>query len=211
MNNFFYKVNDIDYPVIITPKRIKNIHFRFIDGAFYVSCHPLTRKSNIIVGLDKFAKKLVEKGSKPASKGEDYIYLFGVKIPLESSGTITFNTGNKIIYKDQLDLEKKLKKFFLNTLKERVAYYSHIMGAPLYKVSVKNMKSRFGSNSKHTETLHFATILMHYSYDVIDSVIIHEIAHIFVYNHSKAFWDVVYKYCPDYDRLRKKLIRGEYQ
>ena len=84
------------------------------------------------------------------------------------------------------------------------------MTLPLYKVTLKDMRTRFGSNSKHTKTLHFAYVLIHYSFDIIDSVIVHELAHILVYDHSKKFYDVVYKYCPDYDIYRKKLIKGEF-
>ena len=72
------------------------------------------------------------------------------------------------------------------------------------------MKSRYGSNSKKTKTLNFNLILIHYDVEVIDSVIIHELAHIKVFNHSKEFYDVVYRYCPNYDKYRKMLIKGIY-
>ena len=211
MENFFYKVNGVEYPVIIIHKRIKNIHYRFVDNSFHVSCHPLTRKKLVLDGLDKYGPKLVRRGIKEPPIGDDYMYLFGVRVSLSDSGSINFTNGESIVYKNREDLQKKLKKFYLRIILERVAYYSAIMHAPVYRVSVKNMKSRFGSNSMHTQRLHFATCLMHYSYDIIDSVIVHEIAHIFEYNHSKKFYDVVYKYCPNYDLCRKKLIRGEYQ
>ena len=104
-----------------------------------------------------------------------------------------------------------MKKYFKDLVTKRVEYYSSVMNLPLYKVSVKNMKTRFGSNSKHTQRLHFALVLMHYSIEIIDSVVVHELAHILVYDHSKKFYDVVYKYCHDYDIYRKKLIKGEYK
>ena len=47
--------------------------------------------------------------------------------------------------------------------------------------------------------------------EIIDSVIIHELAHHFVYDHSDNFYKVVYKYCPNYDILRKKLIKAEFE
>lgn len=211
MNDFFYKVNGIDYPVIITYKRMKNIHYRFIDGSFRVSCNHFATKKAIISGLDKFGATLIKKSIKPSPKGEDFIYILGVRIPISEQGEINFSSGEKIIYKSKEDLDKKLRKFFLKFMQERVRHYSIMMSVPLYKVSVRNMTSRFGSNSKYTKSLHFATILMHYSTPIIDSVIIHELAHILVYNHSKQFYDVVYKYCQNYDAYRKKLLKGEFQ
>ena len=73
------------------------------------------------------------------------------------------------------------------------------------------MKSRYGSNNKSTKTITYSLVLLHYSPEIIDSVIIHEIAHCFAYNHGDNFYKVVYKYCPNYDILRKKLIKAEFE
>ena len=210
MNSFFYKVDDKEYLVEVTHKRIRNIHYRFVDGVFKVSCPHITPKSVIVKGLNKFAPKMIARGEKSKPIGEDYIYLFGSKISLQESGEISFTNGDKLVYKDHIDLDKKLHKMFLSILKDKVAYYSSKMGVPLYRVSLRNMKTRFGSNSKKTKSVHFSYVLIHYSHPIIDSVVVHELAHILVYDHSKKFYDVVYKYCPDYDIYRKKLIRGEY-
>ena len=211
MNSFFYKVNEKEYLVEVTHKRIRNIHYRFVDGVFKVSCPYIVTKSSIVKGLDKYAAKMVAKSAKPKPIGEDYIYLFGSKVSLQESGEISFTNGDKLVYKDHADLDKKLHKMFLKILKDKVSYYSTKMNVPLYKVSLRNMKTRFGSNSKNTKSVHFSYVLIHFSHPIIDSVVVHELAHILVYDHSKKFYDVVYKYCPDYDIYRKKLIRGEYQ
>lgn len=210
MNSFFYKVNEKEYLVEVTHKRIRNIHYRFVDGVFKVSCPYIVTKSSIVKGLDKFAVKMISRSEKEKPISEDYIYLFGSKVKIEKSGEISFTNGDKIIYKDYTDLDKKLHKMFLNILKEKVSYYSSKMNVPLYKVSLRNMKTRFGSNSKKTKSVHFSYVLIHFSHPIIDSVVVHELAHIIVYDHSQKFYDVVYKYCPNYDIYRKKLIRGEY-
>lgn len=211
MNNFFYKVNDKDYEVVITHKRIKNIHYRYKDGKFYVSCNPITLKRTVVGGLDKFAAKLIEKGDKSKAIGDDYIYLFGDKFEIAKSGMIRIEGYPQINYKNQEELLKKLKKIFQDIVTKRVRYYENIMNLPSYRVTIRNMSSRHGSNSKSSKHLTFAFHLIHYSTPILDSVIVHELAHIKVYNHSKAFYDVVYKYCPDYDRLHTKLRKGEFK
>ena len=46
---------------------------------------------------------------------------------------------------------------------------------------------------------------MQYPDEVIDYVIVHELAHILHHDHSKRFWDTVAIYMPDYKRLRALL------
>ena len=208
---FFYKVNGKDYPVNVTHKKIKNIHYRYRNGEFLISAPRLVSKKVIINGLDKYAIKLINSEEKNQAKGDGYIYLLGVKIFVDEMGEIKFHNAESIVYKSKIDLDRKLKKFFLDLITKRVEYYSSLMRLPLYKVRVNNAKTRFGSNSKKTKTLNFSTMLMPYSIEIIDSVVVHELAHILFYDHSKNFYNVVYKYCPSYDIYRKKLIKREYK
>ena len=209
MKDFFYKVNDKEYQVVIVHKRIKRVYIRFIDGKFYISCHPLTSKKFIIQVLDKYAEKL-SKNDRIPPIGDDYIYLFGNKVEIADSGLIKIDDYLEIHYNDKEELSKKLKPIFLDIITKRVRYYEEQMNLPTYRVTVRNMKTRYGSNSKTTKTIHFSTTLIHYSLNIIDAIIVHELAHIVEFNHSKAFYDVVYKYCPDYKRLHKLLRKGVY-
>ncbi|MCQ2802868.1 MAG: M48 family metallopeptidase [Bacilli bacterium] len=211
MKDFIYKVNNKEYNVRIIHKRIKRTYFRFINNEFVISCHPLTSNFSIIKGLDKFAVGLINKARKEEPIGEEYIYLYGNKVSIHNFGEIKFTNDETIKYTSKEELLKKLKKQYLAVITNKVKYFSSLMNVPLYKVSVRNMSTRYGSNSRKTKSVHFSTILMHYSGEIIDSVVVHELAHILVYNHSKQFYDVVYKYCPNYKVCRKKLIRGEYR
>ena len=200
-----------EYEVLITHNRIRNIHFRFENGVFKVSCPRITRMSQIKSGLDKFARKLRDRNPKNQAFGEDYVYLFGHKIPVTYPGSISLKDETKINFKDKDDLLKKMRKVFLKYMQEHTEFYAHRMNCPLYLVKVRQMKSRYGSNNRSAKTLTYSLTLIHYSPEIIDSVIIHELAHCFVYNHSDSFYRVVYKYCPEYDKLRKKLIRAEFE
>ena len=103
-----------------------------------------------------------------------------------------------------------MKKLYLPLVEQRVRYYEHLMRLEPHKVRVRKMSSRYGSNSKHTYTVTFALKLYSYSIDILDAIVIHELSHSVVFNHSKAFYDVVYKYCPNYDNLHRKLRKGEF-
>ena len=79
MNNFFYKVNDKEYEVEIIYKRIKNVHYRFKDNKFVISCSRWTTKHFIVKGLDKYAEKLIKASYKEEASNDQFFYLFGNK------------------------------------------------------------------------------------------------------------------------------------
>ena len=208
--SFLYQVDDKSYVVEITYKRIRNIHFRFDGEKFLITCPRLARISQIKSGLDKYAKKLIKRSVKMNAESEEYIYILGKKIELSYPGYLALES-ELISYKDNKQLHTRLRKWFLSYLTNRTQFFESVMGIPSYQVKLRQMKSRYGSNNKSTKTITYSLVLIHYSPEIIDSVIIHELAHCFVYNHGDNFYKVVYKYCPNYDILRKKLIKAEFE
>ena len=207
---FVYQVDGKDYRAIVTYKRIRNIHFRFNGEAFLVTAPRLVSLKQIKSGLDKYAKKLIQRSVKMNAETDEYIYILGKKIELNYPGYLALES-ELISYKDNKQLHTKLRKWFLDYLTARTEFFEGVMGAPHYLVKLRQMKSRYGSNNKSTKTITYSLVLIHYSPEIIDSVIIHEIAHCFAYNHGDNFYKVVYKYCPNYDILRKKLIKAEFE
>lgn len=99
---------------------------------------------------------------------------------------------------------KALKIEARNYLPQRLDYLAQKHGFKYKNISLRNQKTRFGSCSfKNDISLNIN--LMQYDFDIIDYVLIHELCHTKVKNHSSAFWQEVEKYCPDYRELRKKL------
>jgi predicted metal-dependent hydrolase len=75
---------------------------------------------------------------------------------------------------------------------------------PIKSIRFKNTSSRWGSCS-HSGNLNFSTRLLFAPQEVIDYVIIHELAHLVEMNHSDRFWDLVAKAMPDYVQKEKWL------
>lgn len=86
----------------------------------------------------------------------------------------------------------------------RVEYFSSLTGLVPSSVKVTSAKTRFGSCSGKN-AICFSYLLMSYPDDVIDYVVLHEIAHIKHHNHSKAFWKYVEGFMPDYKERRQRL------
>ena len=87
---------------------------------------------------------------------------------------------------------------------ERVKYYADNIGVSYNKISIKPLRSKWGScNSKGN--LSFNSLLMLTPPEVIDSVVVHELCHRLEMNHSKAFYSYVLKAFPDYKRYNKWL------
>lgn len=207
---FTYLLDGKEYRVIVTRKKMKTIRYKYKDGIFKISAPRLfVTQKQIIDGLNKYSRQLVKMDVRSSASGDDYIYILGIKVNINPSGEINFTNGDKIVYKDRADLDKKLKKWFLKYITPRNRYYEQVMKIKKpYTVHVKKMISRYGSNSKGTHSLSYSTVLLHYTPDVIDSVIIHELAHEFERNHSQKFYDVVYKYCQNYKVLHNRLKKG---
>ena len=198
---FTYKYNNKDIPVHLTLSFQRNIYYRYREDGFYVSAPYLTRQKQIINGLDKFAEKLVsqfEKSHSNFSFEEDYVFLLGEKTSLKA-----LNIENP------QELQGFLKKIAKEKITNLVLKNQQIMGISTpYKVYIRKTERQFGSNSKKTHSLSFQLELIHYSEEIIESVVIHELAHDFERNHGENFYNIVYKYCPNYKQVQRKLKKG---
>ena len=87
----------------------------------------------------------------------------------------------------------------------RVAHWMPVMGrAGMPGVLVREQRSRWGSCSADG-TLRFSWRLAMVEPELIDSVVVHELAHLEVMDHSPAFWAVVLKAMPDAKVRRRRL------
>ena len=209
--SFLYQVDKQDYQVEVTHKRVRNINYHFKDGIFKVSCPWYTTISAIKSGLDKYARRMIKRSVIKKGETEEYIYIFGDQYFLSYPGEITLPNNERLTFKDADELHKKLRKLFLDFVTNETNRMANIMSAPLYRVKVRKMVSRYGTNSRQTKSITYSLSLIHYSPEIIRSVIIHELVHCFVFNHSDNFYRLLYKYSPNYDILRKKLIKAEFK
>ena len=86
----------------------------------------------------------------------------------------------------------------------RVAYYAPIVGITYGRITIRNQRSKWGSCSA-AGNLNFNCLLMLAPPEVLDYVVVHELAHFYHMDHSKAFWSTVESVLPDYETHRRWL------
>ena len=97
---------------------------------------------------------------------------------------------------------RKLAKMHLT---KRTYELAGKMPAKPVSIRITGAKTRWGSCSAK-KNINFAWRLVMAAEDVVDYVIIHELAHLVEMNHSARFWAIVEKALPDY-RLRRSKLR----
>lgn len=98
---------------------------------------------------------------------------------------------------------KKLKQKAKVELPPRVSQFAKLMNVVPTGMKITSAHTRWGSCSGKN-SLCFSYLLMLLPDDLIDYIVVHELAHIKEKNHSARFYAVVEKYLPDYkDRIKK--------
>lgn len=90
----------------------------------------------------------------------------------------------------------------------RAACFAARMGVSYGRITIREQKTRWGSCSQKGN-LNFNWKLVLMPPEILDYVVVHELAHRKEMNHSPRFWAVVEKELPDYRKRREELkIRG---
>lgn len=188
--------------------------FSYNGGQIYITVSPRFSLKQIESLLNRTLKKeLVETFNTHDYLDESRIDIFGNTARLinvkDKDQYLDLNRSD-FIYSKIETIQPRLNKLLLEYLTKRVEELERLMEIPQpHKVKVTSMSACNGKNYFTKYLLTFNKILVHYSKEIIDAIVIHELAHYYFHNHSKDFYKVVYKYCPDYKILVKKLARGE--
>ncbi|MBI5242497.1 MAG: DUF45 domain-containing protein [Elusimicrobia bacterium] len=86
----------------------------------------------------------------------------------------------------------------------RVEHFSRIVGVRCRRICIKDQRTLWGSCSGKGQ-LNFSWRLVLTPPGVLDYVVIHELCHLIEMSHSKKFWHLVNKFCPDHKAQRRWL------
>lgn len=136
-----------------------------------------------------------------------YDQTFTLKVHRNSSTDVSF-TDNVLniaisnrVKDDSNYIRQKLYQWYkqqaLDYFQSRTAEIAQAMGLQFKSIKVRDYKARWGSCSS-TGDLSFNWRVIMAPPAAIDSVIVHELAHLKHFNHSKAFWQLVHETEPNY-------------
>ncbi len=130
-------------------------------------------------------------------------------IKLQKEGVLKIDIPDSENYDAQKLIKNLLikfaQKYFLPKITERVNHYNNLyFHKPINSVRLKYNKSNWGSCSTG-KNLNFSVRLFFAPADVVDYVVIHELAHLVEMNHSDRFWKIVSDIMPDYVQKEKLL------
>lgn len=94
----------------------------------------------------------------------------------------------------------KARKLVLNKLSQ----WNEIYDFEYRRVSIKQLKSRWGSCSANGN-MSFNYKILFLPEELQDFIVVHELCHLKVKDHSTAFWDQVSRAIPSYGKIRQKL------
>ena len=106
-------------------------------------------------------------------------------------------------------IKQQLMKWYRREAEEilgsRLFHFSRLTGLTPNKVAVRAHRRIWGNCHYRTRTIHLNWQLVFFPPEVIDYVLVHELSHLAVPDHSRKFWARVENILPDYKQRRQWL------
>lgn len=90
-------------------------------------------------------------------------------------------------------------------LKRLIAKWEKAMNVHVVRVTIKDMRSRWGSCCPQRATLSINLKLARVPEKLIEQVVVHELCHLFHRDHSEAFYATMTRFLPDWKARKKQL------
>ena len=216
-------VKDIPTPKLIRSKR-RSIALEIAsDGTFIVRAPHFagdeaiqafinSKRKWIDKAYDHTRRRLTLFRPRQFIEGEKFLYLgneYALHIARDMHGKLIFEDrfifNERYLSRARILFERWYKEeaFMLFTL--RCKFYAENMGVRYNSIDLSGAKHRWGSCYPNGK-LRFNWHLIMAPRDIIDYVVVHELAHLVELNHSCRFWAVVEKAFP-YHREAKKWLK----
>ncbi len=111
-------------------------------------------------------------------------------------------------YRSQL-FEKWIRRKGKSYLRQRLEHFSSLTGLKFVRMGLTGANKRWGSCST-TGNINFSWKLMYAAPEVVDYVVVHELAHLQEANHSPNFWALVQSILPDFKNHKNWLDKHSY-
>lgn len=199
-------------------KAIKRMHLHIRpDGGLYVSTPMRAGEGDVLrfvtahaEWIERHRQTLAKRGGAPLFETGEIFPVWGEPYTLQTregrqAGVRIAGGVAYLTHPSGADLAKKqtiVYNFYHQILREaiekRLPYWQEKVGVTARGVSVKVMKTRWGSCNPRTGHVNISTALARFDPTCLDYVLVHELIHVLVPNHSDAFWRRVGEVYPRY-------------
>jgi len=206
------KINQEEYFVTITKKRIKNINLKIDEqNRIAISCPLHMQEQEVLTFLDRhrewLTKRIVKNNKNKQQfihlQDEKIVYLLGKEYLIVTTKSLDkhLQIEDDVIY---FASKKSFYSFYHDYLINRAKELCEEKGVEA-TIKVKRYRSRWGCCKYRTKEIYLNEKLIALPKDFIDYVIYHEISHLIVPNHSPSFYKTLALSCPDYKKYKKEI------
>ena len=151
--------------------------------------------------------------------GQEYLLKIN-KVDKKQEEGISFDSNFIILKttKDEKEYKRKILEKYYKNIAQRIIseefqklknkYSGKIPNSSEYSLFIRKMKTKWGLNNARTKTITIGFHLIFACIEDIDYVIIHELCHCAVMNHSKLFYSYQGMLCPDYQERKRDLNKN---
>lgn len=171
--------------ITVTKKRMKNMYLRIKkeDGTVLISApHQMSD-----VRIERFARERIEWIKKYQQK---------------YAGAKQQRAADRELDTAEIRRRKQLLKRQVELL---VAKWEPVMGVKVSGITIRQMKTRWGSCNVMTHHININLALLYKPEECLEYVVVHEMTHILEASHNEVFWGYMTKFYPDWKRVRKYL------
>ena len=216
-------------------KKVKNINLRIKPNMeIYISA-PMNLHSdyieNFIRSKEKWIKQVLQKIEEAKQNQLPSQYLSGQKrkylgkeyeleVKQGNSNRVSIKEGKIIltvisnIFENSDEKKKVMEKWYFENAQKvfvnAIQKWLEILDESIEKLSIKPMKSRWGSCNYVKRYINLNTELIKRTQFEIEYVVLHELTHLKYPNHGKGFYRYIENYMPNYKMAEKMLNAKHY-
>jgi len=151
------------------------------------------------------------KVTRQIAHGEGFLFIgksYRLKIDKNIQNKLVLNQGYFILHADEIE---NAREHFIDFYREkgkecipnRVAYFKKKLGVKPRTIRVMDLRNRWASQSKKGVNFHWKLMLA--PRRIIDYIVVHELAHMRIPDHSQEFWELVESVMSNYEEKKKWL------
>ena len=216
-------------------KKVKNINLRIRPNMeIYISA-PMNLHSdyieNFIRSKEEWIKQVLQKIEEAKQNqlpsqylsGEKHKYLgkeYELEVKQGNSNRVSLKEGKIIltvisnIFENSDEKKKVMEKWYFENAQKvfvnAIQKWLEILDESIEKLSIKPMKSRWGSCNYVKRYINLNTELIKRTQFEIEYVVLHELTHLKYPNHGKGFYRYIENYMPNYKMAEKMLNAKHY-